>query len=142
MPILDEHNPRIRIGIGIDGKEDKYGLYVIGEINLEVQAGREKFALIKQAKKHNMPYGLSIGFMTVTETIKQSIRVLQELKLFEWSPVSFPAAPNAGITDLRNAATLDGLCMNCGAVLDEMEPQDLHSILEDLRNINKTFKGG
>lgn len=144
VPIFADHDIYNRIGIGINANEDERGLYVEGEINLEVQAGRERFALIKQSHSYGVPYGISIGFRTIVEKMKKGIRELHELALMEWSPVSFPAAPNAGTIGTRNDINaLDILCDKCRAAIGLCdEPPNMHSIAEQLRSINESFKKG
>ncbi len=95
-PLLWYHDPRQPIGIAnlkIDGK----GLRVNGELNLEVQAAREKHALMRQKAIR----GLSFGFKTVKDAWEGTTRRLTEVKLFEISPVTFPAHPSALISAVK-----------------------------------------
>jgi HK97 family phage prohead protease len=90
-------------------KEDDRGLLVEGKINLEVQRGKEAYALAKQGVLSD----LSIGFSaSSTEWIKKNgrdIRVLKEIELFEISPVGNPANREAMITDVKGAVPFSDL---------------------------------
>ena len=106
VPMLWQHNSRQPIGIYDNIREDAHGLYVEGFCNMEVQQGRECHSLMKQGALT----GLSIGFNTVTETWKndEALRELVEVKLWEISPVTFPAGDSARASakSLLEAATL------------------------------------
>ena len=102
------HHKRCRVKNGEDDlavrfcssiKEDDVGLYVEGEVNMDVQQGREAFALMKQGALS----GLSIGYNTVTAEWdeKQLTRKLLQLDLWEVSPVTFPAGDSARISSVK-----------------------------------------
>lgn len=95
-PMLWYHDPCQPIGIAtleIDAK----GLKVKGELNLEVQAAREKHALMKQKAIR----GLSFGFKTVKDIWEGSKRFLKEVKLYEISPCTFAAQATALISSVK-----------------------------------------
>ena len=105
IPILDHHNPAKQIGWNLEAREDERGLFVKGELNLGVQAAREKHALMKQAKEVGGRTGLSIGFQTMNEEPdKDDIRIrhLTEIKLLEYSIVTFPMNEEAGVSDVKH----------------------------------------
>lgn len=93
VPMLWQHNDRAPIGVYEEIYEDSKGLYVEGACNMDVQQGRECFALMKQGALT----GLSIGYTTVTSEWdeKALTRKLIEVNLWEVSPVTFPAGDNA-----------------------------------------------
>jgi|GEM_PF-1144892 len=99
FPLLWYHNPENPIGIISEIEEDEKGLKVKGELNLEVQAAREKYALMKQKAIR----GLSFGFNTLKDLWDGPFRRLKEVKLFEVSPVTFQAHPKALILNVKNA---------------------------------------
>lgn len=86
-------------GFPIDKVQDmSKGLFVEGQINLDVQRGREVFALAKQGVLSD----LSIGFSIIdSEVDKEGVRVLHQLELFEGSIVDEPANPEAVITEVK-----------------------------------------
>jgi HK97 family phage prohead protease len=87
-----------------DCRQDSKGLYVKGEINLEVQTGREAYALAKQGVLCDMSIGFSlpmdsVEFKEVDGTI---IRFIKKLELWEISLVPEPMNPNAQITAVKS----------------------------------------
>ncbi len=95
-PILWYHDPRQPLGVATLQIDNK-GLKVDGELNLEVQAAREKHALMKQKAIR----GLSFGFKTVKDVWEGSKRFLKEVKLYEISPVTFGAHHSALISAVK-----------------------------------------
>jgi HK97 family phage prohead protease len=98
FPLLHEHNPERLIGLAeiVDGEK---GLEVKGELNLEVAAGREVHALLKQGALK----GMSIGYRGVKSTYdaaQQAFRLL-EIKLLETSLVAVAANPLAAVTSVK-----------------------------------------
>lgn len=110
MPILADHSPYDQIGWNKTAKEDKTGLYVEGLINMKVQKGQERFSLAKQAFDLGGKPGLSIGYMTIkAEPDRENprIRRLKEVKLFEYSLVTFPMNAEAMLTAAKSLTGLD-----------------------------------
>jgi hypothetical protein len=95
-PMLWYHDARQPIGIATLEIDDK-GLKVKGELNLEVQAGKEKHALMKQKAIR----GLSFGFKTVKDLWDGATRILKEVKLYEISPCTFGAQATALISSVK-----------------------------------------
>lgn len=81
--------------------EDSTGLYVEGRLLLDVQRGREAYALLKSGSLE----GLSIGYTAVNYHFdeKEGVRYLTEVDLWEISLVTFPANPEAGVTAVKEA---------------------------------------
>lgn len=106
FPILADHNPSRQIGWNLRAQEDDKGLYVEGQLDLNVQDAREKFSLIKTALDNDINMGLSIGYMTIKaepDRDKPMVRHLKELKLFEYSVVTFPMNVEAMVTDAKTS---------------------------------------
>ena len=97
VPILWQHKPEEPIGVGLEAKEDSNGLYVRGQLNLDTQRGKEAYSLLKQGAIK----GLSIGYDPVKKEYKDGKRILKEIKLYEYSVVTFPAQPLANILDIK-----------------------------------------
>jgi HK97 family phage prohead protease len=110
FPILADHNPYEHIGWNEKASEDDTGLLVRGSLMLKVQKGAEKYALAKKAIELKAPMGLSIGYTTITaEPDKENIRIrrLKELKLWEYSLVTFPMNTQAMVTAAKNIGEAD-----------------------------------
>lgn len=100
MPaLLLQHDSEQVIGKFTEAYEDERGLYMKGEINLDVQKAREAHSLLKQGALK----GMSIGYLTQDYVYDQTtgIRRLKKLKLLEVSIVTFPANEKAKITGVK-----------------------------------------
>ncbi len=78
-------------------KEDERGLFVLGEINLEVQEGREAYALAKQG----VLVDFSIGFSVDEFEMNDDIRTITKATIWEISAVLEPMNPAANITQVK-----------------------------------------
>jgi HK97 family phage prohead protease len=97
--MLWQHDANEPIGRWLFMEEDENGLYVEGQLILEVQRAREAYALI-QSKAID---GLSIGYR-VQESLKErslQTRHITKLELFEVSLVTFAANPAARVTNVK-----------------------------------------
>lgn len=91
------HNSSDVIGGWTKIEEDDKGLYVEGELNLDVTRGREAYALLKRGHLKSM----SIGYRIPPNGAKydpSGIRQLVKVDLIEVSLVAVPANPKAMIT--------------------------------------------
>lgn len=102
VPILWQHRSEEPIGVGLEAKEDSNGLYVKGHINLDVQRGKEAHSLLKQGAIK----GLSIGYDPIKKDYKDGVRHLKEIKIYEYSPVTFPAQPLANVLDVKEKSLI------------------------------------
>lgn len=110
VPILADHDPRNQIGWNERAKEDDYGLSIEGMLDLNVQKAREKYSLAKKALEIGAKMGLSIGYQTIKAAPDKkfpNVRVLQELKLMEYSIVTFPMNAQAMVTAAKGLGVLD-----------------------------------
>lgn len=124
FPILADHNWEAHIGYNESAKEDKTGLLVSGAINLKVQKGIEKFALAKQALELKTRMGLSIGYSTLQSKLNPDdpkVRHLTELKLWEYSFVTFPMNVEAMIVAAKSLGALD----KAKFLLKQLREQDI-----------------
>ncbi len=98
-PILWQHNPAQPIGVELSASEDEKGLLVEGQLNLDVQTAREARSLALQGAVS----GISVGFYPITREHDQDKNVtrMKEVKLMEWSLVTFPANDRARIKKVR-----------------------------------------
>lgn len=110
VPILADHDPRTQIGWNETAIEDSKGLLVEGSLDLNVQKAVERYSLAKKAMKIGAPMGLSIGYMTIQaepDSKNPNIRILKELKLFEYSFVTFPMNTEAMLTAAKSIGSID-----------------------------------
>jgi len=109
-PILADHNPLTPIGINVEANEDSKGLEVVGELELGVEKAKERYLLAKQAQRHGGRMGLSIGYMTITAAPNKDnprIRHLKEIKMYEYSLVTFPMNTEAMVTAAKSIGAID-----------------------------------
>ncbi len=102
MPkLLLQHSSWMVGGIYVEVREDEHGLFVKGQLNLEVQAAREAYALLKQGAIS----GLSIGYRTLEEEVDRETGVnhLKKVRLYEVSIVTFPANEDATVSAVKSA---------------------------------------
>ena len=98
VKILWNHNANEPIGIPLELSEDKVGLKVKGKLSLGVQRAREVLSLMKDGVINQM----SIGYDTITEAFDKNIRHLKEIRLWDTSPVTFAANPEAMILAVKS----------------------------------------
>lgn len=132
LPILWGHDMRELVGVNKEMREDDVGLWVKGEINLEVSRGREAHSLAKQGAVR----GLSIGYEPVKwEYVKQGefnyVRLLKEVKLYEYSLTPIPMNPLATIESVK---TFDGLLaeLKAGRTISAATRSRLERIVEEV----------
>lgn len=101
IPLYYQHNTNERpIGI-IQAKEIKKegkSWNVKGELNLDTQAGRETYSLLKQGALADLSFGYGIVDADIT---KAGIRKLKKLRLDEVSVVGKPMNPKATIDEVK-----------------------------------------
>lgn len=97
--LLWQHNLSEPIGYWTHIQEDQKGLFVEGQLLLEIQRGKEAYSLIKKG----VVEGLSIGFRPiVTRKDKtQRVRKLFQVDLVEISLVTLAANPEARLQEVK-----------------------------------------
>ena len=104
MPaMLWQHRDAEPIGVWTDMVEDSKGLRVKGRLVLESPRGKEAHALLKAGALN----GLSIGFIATKWSwdTTTDVRTLQEVDLWEVSPVTFPANGLARVDSVKSAGS-------------------------------------
>lgn len=95
---LKDHHGRTVGGFPIDTvREDEVGLFGIGEINLESQAGRELYSLARQRVLTDM----SVGYIAIDDDFMGGVRRIRRARLLEASIVDEPANPAARILEVK-----------------------------------------
>lgn len=96
--MLWQHDQKSPIGIWEEMYEDDYGLFVRGRLLLDIQKGKDAYALL-QSKVID---GLSIGFQTKYSHKEKGFKILDEIDLLEVSLVTFNANPAAKIISCKD----------------------------------------
>jgi hypothetical protein len=98
VPMLWQHFSNQPIGLWDMLKETAKGLVVAGDINLDVQQGREARSLTKQGAVK----GLSIGYIPKDFEFEDEVRILKRVDLVEVSLATFPMNPEAHVTGVKH----------------------------------------
>lgn len=81
-------------------REDDKGLFVVGNINLDVQKGKESFSLMKQGVLTDMSIGFSVNGDSGSE-FRDGIRFLKDVEVWEGSLVTEPANVAARVNEVK-----------------------------------------
>ena len=112
--LLWSHDQSLPIGVMTQLFEDSKGLRVNGQLALDVEKGRDAYALMKLGA-----LSLSIGYQVVDSvSLGRRGRQLNEIKLFEISAVAIPANSSAKIISVKVAT-------------DQNNPRVIEKILRD-----------
>lgn len=135
VPVLWQHDPDKPIGRPTSLKEDKTGLAFNAAITEATTYGRDAMALLRDG----VPLGVSFGFQTIKsrgatkddpldfaqyKAKPEDVQIIEEVRLWEVSLVTFPANEAATINDVRAVAEADAVAsliehMRAGTLSDE-----------------------
>jgi HK97 family phage prohead protease len=114
IALLWYHNPREPVGVWLSIIEDSKGLKVRGQLDLEVQRGRELYSLLKKGAIKGMSIGWDFYRNRKREIRKDSYeivekgeygartRLLKQIELWEISLVTFAANKRAKVTKVKS----------------------------------------
>lgn len=105
VKILWNHDIKEPIGKPLELTEDENGLLVKGKLSLGVQRAREILSLMKDGVVTEM----SFGYDTIKDSWQDGVRHLQEVRLWDTSPVTFAANPSAVIVSVKKVTTFTDL---------------------------------
>lgn len=122
FPILWQHQDKEPIGGITSAQQDSRGLAIIGQLDLDTDLGLRAYSGMKMGYLR----GLSIGYDTVKSTYHTNARHLSEIKLWEISPVTFPANAEAQVEEIksRRLPNLAQLDRQIDAVCDQLASLD------------------
>lgn len=101
VKVLWQHNTNEPIGKPIQMEQDSKGLYIKAKISM-TDVGRKAMELMRDGVIDEM----SIGYDIIKDEFKGKNRMLKELRLWEFSPVTFAANEKARITSAKNFSDL------------------------------------
>jgi HK97 family phage prohead protease len=120
FPVLWQHNPDWPVGRHTSIKEDTTGLRVDVEV---IDDGAEGSVLLKRLRG-GVPLGMSFGFQTLKDRVAtkdddlvlngwklDQVRVIEEVRYWESSAVTFPANEKAVIDSVRSQEQADALSL-------------------------------
>ena len=117
LTVLWQHQWHEPVGITHQLFEDANGLYIEGQLLLDVARAREAHALMKAGAVS----GMSIGYKPINyrHDPDTGIRYLESVELYEISLVTLPAHPDARISTVKAYDAAEDMQMDaCLAALD------------------------
>jgi len=130
IKVLHNHDQDSPIGMPLEMREDNKGLWVRAQLTLGVQKADEAFLLMKSGAFDAMSIGFSVP--RGKDKIVDGVREIFEVKLFEFSPVTFPANEQAQIQSVRAtdlAGTVTEKDLDAG---EERLMEALHRTMRDI----------
>lgn len=105
IKLLWQHHMDEPIGVIHILREDEHGLYVEGQLLLELARAKEAYALLKKG----VLGGLSIGYSPTRYTVDpdSGVRRLSAVQLYEISLVTFPANAAARVQRVKKKTAAD-----------------------------------
>lgn len=101
LPIFWGHNPDEPIGGFTSAQEDSTGLFVEGELDLDIEAGQRAYSGMTKGYCS----GMSIGYFTIKRDFDSAgRRHLRELAVFEGSVTPIPMNEDAQIAEVKDEA--------------------------------------
>jgi HK97 family phage prohead protease len=101
VKMLLDHDPRQRVGVWEDVKEDDRGLYVKGRLLMEKQIARDAYVDLKAGALDQMSIGYRVAPKGYEYDEQSRVRKLKSLDLFEVSLVTFAMNPEARVTGVK-----------------------------------------
>jgi HK97 family phage prohead protease len=129
IKVLWQHSEPL--GIPMVMEEDSRGLYVEGKIS-KTRLGDEALELMRDGVVDRMSIGFSIPNGKSEWDDTMGVRKIKEVKLFEFSPVTFPANEAAVITGVKNLEGMIALAQS-GHALKEVSLQKLWTVYRQLK---------
>lgn len=114
VKLLWQHDHTMPIGLIHKLVESEHGLYIEGEIVLDIAKGNEAYSLLKKG----VIDGLSIGYEIEDFYHEDGIRFISKLKLWEVSVVTFPANQMAQITEIKSEDSVQCLRASLDKAID------------------------
>ena len=128
IKVLWQHDEPL--GMPIVMQEDSKGLYVEAKIS-KTRLGDEALELMRDGVVDRMSIGFSIPSGKAVWDEALGVRKIKEVKLFEFSPVTFPANEMAVVTGVKNLQLIRQLAS--GGKLSKEELKALADILPELQ---------
>jgi HK97 family phage prohead protease len=127
---LKDHHGRTVGGFPIETvREDDRGLYGVGEVNLDVQQGRELMSLVRQGVLSDF----SIGYIVNLYSNEKGIRKILKAEVMEGSIVDEPMNPRANVTGYKSVVPYQDL-----PLADREKPWDSAAAVRRVREFTES----
>ena len=145
FPLLWQHQRDIPIGV-VRLEETDRGAKAYGKMNLDNQMARQAFSLMipPEGFKRAALRDLSIGYNVNKEDMRDGVRHLKEIHLFEVSVVTIAANPKSNITQVKELQATEDRIGRIELALKAISatlvnrdlvdnPDEFHLLLKDLQ---------
>lgn len=122
IKVLWQHDVNEPIGKPIVMEQDDKGLYIKAKISM-TETGKKAMELMRDGVIDEM----SIGYDIIKDEYKGKNRMLKELRLWEFSPVTFAANEKARITSVKSLSDL----------LNDIKKADKNEIINAIKKLNE-----
>ena len=140
VPVLWQHDAAMPIGVTKSMTEDENGLRVMAQLVMPVQKAQEAYALAKAGALGGMSIGFTVPRMAEDGQAagmydeERQARVFREVRLWEYSMVTFPANEAAVITAVKADPILTDLRETLDALKKSIDEQvELTRLLRSVR---------
>lgn len=140
VPVLWQHDAAMPIGVTKSMTEDENGLRVMAQLVMPVQKAQEAYALAKAGALGGMSIGFTVprmaedGQAAAMYDEERQARVFREVRLWEYSMVTFPANEAAVITAVKADPILTDLRETLDALKKSIDEQvELMRLLRSVR---------
>jgi HK97 family phage prohead protease len=129
VPVLWQHDAAMPIGVTKAMTEDENGLRVMAQLVMPVQKAQEAYALAKAGALGGMSIGFTVprmaedGQAAAMYDEEKGARVFREVRLWEYSMVTFPANEAAVITAVKSDPLLSDLRDTLAALKKSIDEQ-------------------
>ena len=128
-------------------EEDSKGLYVVAKVS-KTRENQDRLQLMKDGVVDRLSIGYDVVKREVDDSAKDRTVRLKELKLYEFSPVTFPANEEAVITGVKGRELEELLkripqleqYLKAGRVLSAANRQKVEAAIKALQALLVTFK--
>jgi len=142
LPVLWQHDAYNPIGVTLDAVEDETGLAIKAQLITEVQQARDATALAKAGALGGMSIGFSIpnkaadGNPATVWDEERQVQIIREVRLWEYSLVTFPANEAATIDSVKAAAN----ALQSATATFAAHYSDTIKLLREMRTLLETAK--
>jgi uncharacterized protein len=123
------HNWDQPIAKTLEAREDPHGLYIKGQLILEVQKAQEAYALMKAGVVDEFSIGFYINDAEFDK--ENNVRRIKDITLVEWSPVLAGANPDTELISVKSEPEAEEAPASEPAAEPEVEPEFTPEPVED-----------
>lgn len=124
VPLLWQHDTTKQIGV-LELTDGDVALAAKGTLNMELSDAQQARSIMRFNLAKGLSTGLSIGFVTVKDSVEKGVRYLKELKLLEGSIVTLPMNKLCTVTAVKALTPAQAKAGEFADELEEVQAIDL-----------------